>query len=449
MSTKIISPTNPLRQNRGGVVTPAQARAQVQGQQKVAQSRPQGQQKTAGVNRSQLPVPPGQQSGERTTPVGVPVPVLNKFASQRDEQNFDGTGTFNPQRFAGYSDQGAIRRAMQSNERMYDARGEMNAYDRKDAFAQAAYLYNHVNKHSPLNRLQRQAGAMDNDERRKVLAAALSDPTGEGFALVGQELALPIKAIIDYEGFIRKILRVRTLAQGELFRIAKDVRATAYAVGQDGQGIESRAYGTYILPDEGKIASFPEVDILEIYQMNYDVLDRMQDTARQEIELEEDKRGMRLIDRMSQAINSVSTFSTMSLSVLENLRYQVERHRLIVDKFLVNRQEVADIQINMSGSVDPVTQREWNLAGYVGKFLGAHILTVAGLTNTVEEVIPAGTLYAVTAPEYIGEMGIRIELFSEPFNGLPNKSFHRGFGFLEVVGFGGPNSRSVSKALKS
>ncbi len=396
-------------------------------------------------------VPAGQQRGERTVPVGIPTPTVSKIASAKDEQLFEAQGqggVFNPKRYAGTVDTGAVRRAVaHPTERMYDKTGEMNAWDKKDALANAAYLLNHVTKQNPVSRLTRQASQSEKDERRRILAAAINDPTGEGFALVGQELALPIKAIIDYEGFIRKVLRVRTLAQGELFRIAKDVRATAYVVGQDGQSIESRAVGTYILPDEALITSYPEVALQELYQINFDVLDRMQDTARQEIEREEDKRGVRLLDRMSQAVNSVSTFASMSVSVLENLRYQVERHALIVDKFLINRAELSDIQINMSGNVDPVTQREWNLAGYVGRWLGAHFLTAAG--TGVQEVVPAGTVYAVTAPEYVGEMGIRIELFSEPYNLLPMKQAAKGFAFIEQVGFGGPNSRAVAKAVKA
>lgn len=429
MSTSFINPNNPLRR---------QAAAQAPAQKRQASVQTGSQ--TA----------PGRQTGERTVPVGIPTPMIQRFASKQDEQNFEAqgqAGLFNPKRFAGYADQGSIRRAMSSpTERMYDSKGEMNAWDNKDAFVQSAYLMNHVAKQSPLTRISRQASSAEKEERRKILAAALNDPTGEGFALVGQELALPIKAIIDYEGFIRKILRVRTLAQGELFRIAKDVRATAYVVGQDGQALPARAYGTYILPDESLIASYVEVSLMELYQINFDVLDRMQDTARQEIELEEDKRGIRILDKAAQAFNSVSSFSTMSLSVLENLRYQVERNRLIVDKFLINRQELSDIEINMSGSVDPVTQREWNLAGYVGRFLGAHIMTVAG--TGVEEVIPPGTLYAVTAPEYIGEIGIRIELFSEPYNNLVKQDASKGFAFMESFGMGIPNSRSVSKAVK-
>jgi hypothetical protein len=397
------------------------------------------------------PVAPGRQSGEQTTPVGVPTPRIDKVASRRDEQNFEPSGQgglFNPKRYAGTVERGSVRQAMpHASERMYDKSGEMNAWDKKDALAQTAYLLNHVTANGPVASMSRKASAAESESKRRVLAAAMSDPTGAGFALVGQELAGPIKAIIDYEGFARKLFRLKSLAQGELWRIAKDVRATAYVVGQDGQSIESRVHGQYIIPDESLITSFPEVGLQDLYQMNYDVLDRMQDTARQEIELEEDKRGIRLIDRMAQAANPVSTFATMSLSVLEALRFNVERHRLVVDKFLLNRGEISDIQVNLSTAVDPVTQREWNLAGYVGRWLGAHFVTVAG--TGVQEVVPAGTLYAVTAPDYLGEMGTRIELFSEPYDLLAQKQAVKGFGFIEQVGFGAPNAKAAAKVVKA
>lgn len=435
MATLLINPNNPLRRQ-----TPAAP----------AQARP-AQRRTASA---QAPAQPQAQPGAYdkdgfSVPVGVPTPRLQRHASAQDEQNFDESGVLNPRRFAGYADQGAIRRVLASKtDRMYNGAGEMNAWDRKDALAQAAYLMNHVTT-QPIGFSTRQASQAEREEKRRILAAALSDPTGEGFALVGQELALPIKAIIDYEGWIRKVLRVRSLAQGELFRIAKDIRATAQVIGQDGQGVETRLHTSYIQPDEAKIVSFPEIDIMEIYQANFDMLDRAQDTARQEIELEEDKRGLRLLDSAAQRVNTVSTFASMSISVFEYLRLQVEQHRLLVDKFLMNRAELADVQISMSGSLDPVTQRELNLAGYFGRFLGAHILVGAGTNQTVEEVVPAGTLYAVTAPEYLGEMGVRIELMSEPYNGFNRHETIKGWAFLESVGFGIPNVRSVAKAVKS
>lgn len=373
-----------------------------------------------------------------------------KLSSKAEERMYDESGTFNPTAYAGDVTRNGIKQAVGSTKlsnRMFDKSGQVNAYDDKDALQQVAYLLNSVTKKASPGTFYREAATdMKAEDRRKVLAAAMQDPTGEGFAVVGQELLLPIKDIIDYEGWARKVYRVRPLAQGELFRIAKDVRATAWVVGQDGQSIESRLHGRFIQPSEFKVTAFPTVDIEDIYQMNYDVLDRAQDTARQEIEVEEDKRGLALLDRAAVTVNSETIFSTLGISAFEDVRFQVERHRLMVEKFLINRAELSDVVKTMSTAVDPVTERELILAGYIGNILNAQIITAAG--TGVEEVVPAGTFYAVTGSEYLGEMGVRVELFSEPFNMFSHRRLVKGWAFGEIIGFGIPNPRAVAKGRK-
>jgi hypothetical protein len=371
--------------------------------------------------------------------------------SAAEETQFAPDGQYSPHSYGGYRDD--ISQAVGNKQaRMFDKTGQINAYDSKDALQQIAYLLNNVTKQASPGTFYREASTMDPQDRRKILAAAMSDPSQEGFAIVGQELLLPIKDIIDYEGWARKVFRVRPLAQGELFRIAKDVRATAWVVGQDGQSIEARLYGKYIQPSEFKVTSFPTVDIEDIYQMNFDVLDRAQDTARQEIELEEDKRAQGIISKASTTVNSATIFTTLGIGPLEAIRFQVERNRLVVEKFLINRQELSDlvntaVGLNSSGErVDPVTERELILAGYVGNALNAQIITGAG--TGVEQVVPAGTVYAVTGSEYLGEMGVRVELFSEPFNMFSQRRLVKGWAFGEIIGFAIPNPRAVSQGHK-
>jgi hypothetical protein len=287
---------------------------------------------------------------------------------------------------------------------------------------------------------------LSKEARFEILASAMQDPSGEGFRIVGEEIALPIKAILDYEGFARKIFRVKKLAQGELFRVPKDVRSVAYILGGDGQTPEARIKTKWITPPENKITSFPTIDIQDLLHMNFDVLDRAQDTARQEIELQEDKLGINLVDTASQAVNTVTTYATLGVSAFEDVRYQVERHRLVVERFLINRAEMSDIIKTMSTAVDPVTERELLLAGYIGNFMGADILTAAGIG--VEEVIPAGTFYACTGPDYLGVMGERLPLQSDPFNKYAVKETVKGWAMVEIVGFVIPNSRAVAKGSK-
>lgn len=371
-----------------------------------------------------------------------------KVASKTEETLFEGNGTFNPQRGDVSSSERVT--ANQTNRRMFDASGEVNAWDKKDALTQIAHLLQNVTKKNASS-LSMTAAAengkiMSKEARMEVLAAALKDPSGEGLRVVGQELALPIKAILDYEGFSRKIYRVRQLGQAELFRVPKDIRSVAYIIGQDGQTPEARIKTKWVTPEEYKVTSFPAIDIMDIYQMNFDVLDRAQDTARQEIELQEDKAGINLLDRAATSVNTTTTFASLGIGAFEDVRFQVERHRLLVEHFLINRAEISDIVKNMSTAVDPVTERELILAGYIGNILNAQILTAAG--TGVEEVIPAGTFYACTGADYLGEMGERISLFSEPYNKYALNETVKGWAFVEMIGFVIPNAKAAAKGTK-
>jgi len=384
---------------------------------------------------------------DNRTPRPVAARPRSNFASKRDERLFEGGGSFNPQRYDSPSSRSAT--ASRTDRRMFDKSGQVNAVDKRDAMVQIHQLLNEVTKRnaSALSFYRPDTESkISKDAKRDILAAALTDPTGQGFHIVGQELALPIKVILDYEGFARKVYRVRKLAQAELFRIPVDIRSAAFVVGQDGQTPESRIKTKWITPPEWKVTSFPSIDIQDIYQMNFDVLDRAQDTARQEIELQEDKAGISLIDEAAQAINAVTSFGSLGIVAFEAVRYQVERHRLMVENFLISRAELSDIVTTMSTLVDPVTERELLLAGYIGNILNAQILTAAG--TGVEEVIPAGTFYATTGADYMGEMGIRIELFSEPYNKYVLQETVKGWAFIEMIGFGIANARACAKGMK-
>jgi hypothetical protein len=373
---------------------------------------------------------------------------LRQARDRRDEQLFDEGGEFNPQRYDSPLTRSAT--ANRTDRRMFNKQGEINAVDDRDALLQACHLLNNVTKKNAdklsFYNPSTEPSMEVKKARMEVLAAALNDPTGEGFRIVGQELLNPIKEILDYEGFARKFMRVRKLGQSELFRIPKDVRAVAYVIGGDGETPESRINTEWIFPEEYKISSFPTVDQLDILQMNYDVLDRAQDTARQEIELNEDKAAIDLVNAASQAINTVTGFATLGVAAFEDVRYQVERHRLVVENFLINRQEQSDVVKTMSAAIDPVGERELLLAGYIGTIYGAQVLTTAG--TGVEEVIPAGTFFATTGADYLGEMGIRQELMSEPFNKYPMGETVKGWAFFEYVGFGIPNATAVAKGEK-
>lgn len=390
------------------------------------------------------------------------LPRMAQHASRSDEMYFDEYGEPNPPRYhgreGGYSRQAAwangagtgVGGAGSRFDRMYSRRGdgsyEVNAWNRREAAQQAAYAIGQGGA-DPFRqqKRQRRLTAAQLERQRHVIAQAMQDPVG--FHMLGQELLLPIKEIIPYEALGRRTLRTRPLAQGEVFRIPKDVRSTAWVIGQDGQAIEARLYGRYVTPSEFKIGSFPTIDMADVYQVSYDIMEHAQDTARQEVELEEDKRVIALIDRMATTVNDPVILSSLDLGGFEDVRYEVERHRLVVDKYLVNRRQISTVITSIADQLDPVSERELVLAGYLGSLYSAMVMTSAG--TGVQEVIPEGVIYAVTAPDYLGELTIRQDLFSEPFNMFNKFSFVKGWAVGELIGMAGPAPRAAAKALVS
>lgn len=387
---------------------------------------------------------------DRARAAGIPGKVAQSYsATPGDDQSYlaqfhDANGSFNPVGFGGTSWQNGADRAQRGAAPAFDRTGQINAWNRQDALIQGQNLLSNAARAFHAARQRRNAARKMTAEKRMMLAAAMKSP--EGFRVIGQELALPIKVILDYSGWSRKLLRERVLEPGENFRIPLDVRANAMILSQDAQGLESRAYVRWVTPGEVALASYPSVAIEDLYEATYDLLDRMQNTARQEVELEEDKRTVKLVDQAATRVNDVVAFGTMGIGAFEDIRYQVERHRLIVETFALHRQEQSDLIKTMSAQVDPVTERELILAGFVGTILNCTIITSAGLA--AEEVVPPGTVYAMTGPDTLGEFGIRAELMAEPWTGFSQQRAVKGLMFFEKIAPIIVNARSCAKGVK-
>jgi len=335
-----------------------------------------------------------------------------------------------------------------SKDKVFDKKGELNAYDDKDALRQIEHIM--ANKSAFQQDMSKKIAADSNvfsqQEVGQAIQEAFNDPTGEGHAIVGQQLLNPIKEIIDYEGWIRKVLKVRTVGEGEIVRYDKDVHVVGWVVGEDAETPESRVGGRYIYPPEFEVTARPTVLLKDIFQKQYDVLARAQDKARQAIEFSEDNAGINLLRKAASTTNPTTYFANLNLNSLEDLKYQVEKHRLVVDKFLINRREMGDIIKHMSSQVDPVTQREMILAGYVATVLNASIITSAG--TGVYEVVNPGEVFACTAPDYLGGMPIRQDLMSEPFSQSVNGKPARGWMYYELISQVIVNPKAVARGEK-
>lgn len=324
----------------------------------------------------------------------------------------------------------------------FDKSGQLNAQDQKDA---GYKISNVLAKAASMRNNPMRVATVTDQVKRNILAAVHGD-SERGMKVVAQTMGEAVYKIVDYAGWTRKVLGYQELKQGDQFRIPKDVDVVGWVVGQDGQSIVSQLRTKYSFPGTFKNTAFTEIDIIDIMEANWDILDRGIDRSAQQIMRNEDVKTYQLLNTSAATVNDTVGFATLNLSAFEDVRFQVERWRLNADKFLINRAEVSDIVKTMSGDVDFVTQRELILAGFIGNVLNCQIITSAGIG--VEEVVPAGTIFAVTEGMYLGRIGERLAIQSETYNQLVNKELKKGVAQYEIIGLGIGNSRGVAKGTK-
>lgn len=365
-----------------------------------------------------------------------------KTASVYSEQLMD------PKAFGGVDSKGKVA---ESKEHMFDGKGNLNAYDRKDALTQQERFASLQSQYQ--RRPGKSASMYSPAEKQAIVESVFASGNDAERLRFGAEMVPLILDRLDYEGFIRQVFRTHELAQGQINSYEKDINVAALVIQEDGQTIETIVKGNRIFPAEFMVTSNPKISIAEIAQRQYDIVDRTHDKATFQIMLKEDRMGLRELYQASTMENSqINITSGLNKSVLESLQYEVERHRLIVDKFIMNRSELGDLKKNINAiDYDPITSRDLLLTGIFGNIWGVNIFVSAGQDSQgLENVsVPEGMIFAVTEGRYLGAMPIRVNLTVLPADQFVFGQPMYGWLFLEQIGMAVVNAKSVSVGVKS
>jgi len=367
--------------------------------------------------------------------------VANVTPSKYDER------LLNPKAFGGMNTAG---KHTASAEDMFNSKGELNAYSKEDAInQQMRFAQLRANYQRPGKQAQ---SYFTPEERQRIVESVFAADEQERLRF-GAEMIPFILDRLDYEGFIRQVFRTHQLAQGQINSYEKDVNVTALVIHEDGQTIESVVKGNRIFPPEFLVTAMPKITISEIATRQYDIVDRTHDKTTFQIMLTEDRNGLRELYQSATLENSlINVTSTISKSVLETLQYEVERHRLLVDKFIMNRAELGDLKKNINAiDYDPITSRDLLLTGIFGSIWGVNIYVTAGVDEAgIENVsVPEGMIFAVTEGRYLGAMPIRVDLTVLPADQFIFGAPQYGWLFVEQISQVVVNPRSVACAVKS
>ncbi len=316
---------------------------------------------------------------------------------------------------------------------LFNSKGELNASSSADAinkivaFAQA--MGNGVTS------LETKTSSVNDDAREALLVKAMQSERGK--VALAQAMANPIRRNLDYQGVGRKALRVDPLPQGALPVYDKDIDVSAIVVSSNGAAPESRIKGDRISVPEFEIVSNPTVRIYEVKRRRFNVIDRAQQRARQEIQAQEDTNIFAALDFSSGLENTLTSVSggRVTKAALNNLVAEVDKWDLVTSRLFMNIKSFSGFRAFENTEFDPVTQREVLQTGLYGHLWTADII--------VSKVVPANTVYATADPEFVGVMPIRQDIEVLPAD--EPKQLKLGWVVNEIVGIAVVNPRGVSK----
>jgi len=317
---------------------------------------------------------------------------------------------------------------------MFNNGGTMNAASKKEAieklisYAQA--LSTGVESNSPATE-----PSFSDEQKEALLMKALQ--TERGKVALAQAMANPIRRNLDYQGVGRKALRVDPLPQGALPVYDKDIDVSAIVVSSNGAAPESRIKGDRISVPEFEVVSNPTVRIYEVKRRRFNVIDRAQQRARQEIQAQEDANIFAALDFASTLENAAiqATGTTIAKNDLVNLYAEVDKWDLVTAKLFMNIKTFSGFRTFTNTDFDPVTQREVLQTGLYGHLWTAEII--------VSKVVPTKTVYAVADPEFVGVMPIRQDIEVLPAD--EPKQLKLGWVVNEIIGLAVANPRGVAK----
>ena len=277
--------------------------------------------------------------------------------------------------------------------------------------------------------------------------------TQEGKIALGQAMANPIRRNLDYQGVGRKALVVDPLPQGALPVYDRDIDVGAVVISSNGTAPESRVFGDRVTIPEFEVVSNPTVRIAEVKRRRFNVIDRAQQKARQEIQAQEDKNVFAALDFATDAtkggensyqqLDDGTTTDELSKSGLLSLKREVDRWDLVTSKYFMHINEFTDM-LNWESAgaaghsqVDPVTQRELLQTGLYGTIFGADII--------VSKVVENRQVFAVADPEFVGVMPVRQDIEVMPAD--EPKQLKLGWVVSEIIGIGIVNPRGAASGF--
>lgn len=282
---------------------------------------------------------------------------------------------------------------------------------------------------------------MTASDKEKVIEKLLLTP--EGKMKLAASMQNPLRERLDYEGVFRRAAVVDPLPQGALPYYDRDVDVPAIVIGEEGQTPETIVKGKRILIPMFELASNPKIPFTQVKERRYNLIDRAQDKAKQEIQAAEDDLGFSALTVASTQVNPttglpfntpVAVAGSLDRDALADAFAEIEKHDLRVARLFMNARDYSDIRKFGRDQLDPVTQKSLLATGLMANLWGADII--------VSRVVPIGQIFVCTEEKFLAIIPQRIDITVLPADDPEARLI--GWSIFEQIGIGVWNPRGVA-----
>jgi hypothetical protein len=286
--------------------------------------------------------------------------------------------------------------------------------------------------------------AVDNSVKESVVDKFIGSPAGR--KRLAASMVQPLRERRDYSSVGRKTFLVEQLPDGALPIYDKDPDVVAYVIGEEGESITAVAKPRRVIFPLFEIAALPKAPLTQVKERRYDLLKRMQDLGKAQIQAAEDDRVFSILDAI--AVNGfdslpggtnpdIPVVAPLSPAVLADAYAEIERHDLRVARVYLNATDYADIRKFGRDVLDIESQASLWKTGMMATGWNAQFI--------VSRLVPAGVVYVCCEPENFGRIPVRTELTVLSADNPEDRTI--GFSMFENLGIGAYNPRGLVRLI--
>jgi hypothetical protein len=285
---------------------------------------------------------------------------------------------------------------------------------------------------------------VDNTLKEKVVDQYIGSSSGR--RRLAASMIQPLRERRDYSSVGRKTFLVEQLPDGALPIYDKDPDVVAYVIGEEGESITAVAKPRRVIFPLFEIAALPKAPLTQIKERRYDLLKRMQDLGKAQVQAAEDDRVFSIMDAIAvngfdelpgQTNPDIPVVAPISPAVLADAFAEVEAQDLRVARVYMNATDYADIRKFGRDVLDIESQATLWKTGMMSTGWNAQFI--------VSRLVAKGVVYICCEPEHFGRIPVRTELTVLSADNPEERTI--GFSMFENLGIGAYNPRGLVRLI--